>query len=85
MRWSLISMIAYTILAVTTARSRAVIPASAEAKLIPRELLTLLRASVLTQPRDGISPTSCTGHSGNAVTSTEPPRATATGTKSLQR
>jgi hypothetical protein len=35
MRWSLISMIAYTILAVTTARSRAVIPASAEAKLIP--------------------------------------------------
>ena len=51
MRWSLTSMIAYTILAVTTARSRAVIPASAEAKLIPltcRELLTLLRAS---QPR----------------------------------
>ncbi len=54
MRWSLISMIAYTILAVTTAHSRAVIPASAEAKLIPltsRELLTLLRASVLAQPR----------------------------------
>ena len=51
--WSLISMIAYTILAVTTARSSAVIAASAEAKLIPltpRELLTLLRASVLTQP-----------------------------------
>lgn len=47
-------MIAYTILAVTTARSRAAIPASAEAKLIPltpRELLTLLRDPVLTQPR----------------------------------
>ncbi len=33
----------------------------------------------------GISPTSCTGHSGEAVTSTEPPRAIATGTKSPQR
>ena len=79
-------MIAYTILAVTTARSRAVIPASAEAKLIPltpHELLTL-RASVLTQPRRDLAP-SCTGHSGNAVTSTEPPHATAIGTKSPQR
>jgi hypothetical protein len=57
--WSLISMIAYTILAVTTARSSAVIPASAEAKLIPltlRELLTLLRASVLTPARTGSRP-----------------------------
>ena len=52
-------MIAYTVLAVTTARSRAVIPASAEAKLIPltpRELLTLLRASVLAQPRRDLVP-----------------------------
>jgi hypothetical protein len=87
MRWSLISMIAYTILAVTTARSRAVIPASSEAKLIP---LTPVNCSPCCEPPScpspgRISPTSCTGHSGDAVTSTEPPHATATGTKSPQR
>lgn len=77
-------MIAYTVLAVTTARSRAVIPASAEAKLIPltpRELLTLLRASVLAQPRRDLVPVP----HWSQWRRRHRHRAAATGTKSPQR
>ncbi len=54
MRWSLVSMIAYTILAVTTARGRGVIPASAEAKLIP--LTARETAHPAASPRPDLAP-----------------------------
>ncbi|MER5356892.1 IS701 family transposase [Streptomyces sp. NPDC002785] len=81
MRWTLISMLATAVLAITRVRTAT---ASTTCELVPasgRELLRLLRITAL--PRPGVTAnTCCPGQPGAATTSTRPPKPTAAGTTS---